>query len=197
MDRTLLRRTLAYLRPYIWPYFIGAMVCMVLFGSTNDGRDLAGVPTHKRGFALMFQDGQLFEHQSVGANIGYPLRLRRTPKHGTASRVRELLELVGLQGYADRAPATLSGGERQRVALARALAKQPKIAVLGQRQVVRADFNKDPICLALPVLSADCKPFGTAEVRNVDRAVRLLAQVKSPPDVLRFRKVRPRLAPGR
>ena len=45
-----------------------------------DGRDLAGTPTHKRGFALMFQDGQLFPHQSVAGNVGYPLRLRRTPR---------------------------------------------------------------------------------------------------------------------
>ena len=43
---------------------------------TYDGRDLARVPTHKRGFALMFQDGQLFEHLDVAANIAYPLRLR-------------------------------------------------------------------------------------------------------------------------
>ena len=41
-----------------------------------DGRDLAGTPTHRRGFALMFQDGQLFAHLDVAANIAYPLRLR-------------------------------------------------------------------------------------------------------------------------
>ena len=95
-----------------------------------DGHDLARVPTHKRGFALMFQDGQLFGHLSVGRNVGYALRLRRTP--GAAQRVEELLELVGLEGYADRLPATLSGGERQRVALARALAVQPRLLLLDE-----------------------------------------------------------------
>ncbi|ANH38088.1 Sulfate/thiosulfate import ATP-binding protein CysA [Nocardioides dokdonensis FR1436] len=95
-----------------------------------DGTDLGRVPTHKRGFALMFQDGQLFGHLTVGRNVGYALRLRRTP--GTAQRVEELLELVGLQGYADRLPATLSGGERQRVALARALAVQPRLLLLDE-----------------------------------------------------------------
>ena len=69
-----------------------------------DGADLGRVPTHKRGFALMFQDGQLFHHLTVARNIGYALRLRRTP--GAEARVEELLALVGLEGYADRLPAT-------------------------------------------------------------------------------------------
>ena len=54
-------------------------------GSRWDGDDLAGVPTHKRGFALMFQDGQLFSHLTVARNVGYALRLRRTPN--AAARV--------------------------------------------------------------------------------------------------------------
>ena len=58
-----------------------------------DGVDLAGTPTHKRGFALMFQDGQLFGHLTVARNVGYALRLRRTPN--AAARVRELLALTG------------------------------------------------------------------------------------------------------
>ncbi len=95
-----------------------------------DGSDLDGVPTHKRGFALMFQDGQLFGHLSVARNVGYALRLRRTPD--AAARVRELLALVGLEGYGDRLPATLSGGERQRVALARSLAVQPRLLLLDE-----------------------------------------------------------------
>jgi len=90
------------------------------------------VPTHKRGFALMFQDGQLFEHQSVARNVGYALRIRRRPRAEVARRVDELLDLVNLDAYADRAPSTLSGGERQRVALARALAVEPRLLLLDE-----------------------------------------------------------------
>ena len=97
-----------------------------------DGVDVTRLPTHRRGFALLFQDGQLFGHLSVADNIGYPLRLRRAHRETRRQRVGELLDLVGLAGYADRAPATLSGGERQRVALARALAVRPRLLLLDE-----------------------------------------------------------------
>ncbi len=63
-----------------------------------DGRDLRDVPTHRRGFALMFQDGQLFAQQSVADNVGYALRLRRVAPATVRARVVELLELVGSAG---------------------------------------------------------------------------------------------------
>ena len=96
------------------------------------GRDLAGTPTHRRGFALMFQDGQLFPQQSVAGNVGYALRLRRRPAREVARRVEELLELVGLPGFGGRSTTGLSGGERQRVALARALAVDPRLLLLDE-----------------------------------------------------------------
>jgi thiamine transport system ATP-binding protein len=97
-----------------------------------DGADLAGTPTHRRGFALMFQDGQLFDHLTVAGNIAYPQRLRGTSRRAAAAHAADLLELVGLTDHRDRLPRTLSGGERQRVALARALAAEPRLLLLDE-----------------------------------------------------------------
>ncbi|HEV7950564.1 MAG TPA: ABC transporter ATP-binding protein, partial [Glaciihabitans sp.] len=96
------------------------------------GEDITMVPVHKRGFALMFQDGQLFPHRSVAENIAYPLTIAGSTKQSSAARVAELLSLVGLPSMGDRRVTALSGGEQQRVALARALAAQPRLLLLDE-----------------------------------------------------------------
>ncbi len=94
--------------------------------------DITALPPHRRGFALMFQDGQLFPHRSVAQNIAYPLRIAKMARLQAASRVEELLELVGLPGWSERRVTELSGGEQQRVALARALAVRPRLLLLDE-----------------------------------------------------------------
>lgn len=93
------------------------------------GNDVSALPPQRRPCAMMFQSYALFPHLSVHENIAYGLR--RAGSY-TASRVAELLDLVGLTGLNARRPAQLSGGQQQRVALARALARKPPLLLLDE-----------------------------------------------------------------
>jgi molybdate transport system ATP-binding protein len=86
------------------------------------------LPAHQRRVGYVFQEGALFPHLSVAANIAFGLG--RTAEH--ASRVAEMIRRVGLAGLEDRRPGELSGGQKQRVALARALAPKPRLILLDE-----------------------------------------------------------------
>jgi len=86
----------------------------------------------RRDVAMVFQSYALYPHMNVRQNIGYGLKVRRTPKDEAKRRVEEVAALLGLEKLLDRRPAQLSGGQRQRVAMGRAIVREPKAFLMDE-----------------------------------------------------------------
>ena len=96
------------------------------------GRDVTDLAPRHRDIAMVFQSYALYPHMSVRQNLGYGLKVRRTPKAEIRKRVDEIAVLLGLDELLERKPAQLSGGQRQRVAMGRAIVRQPQAFLMDE-----------------------------------------------------------------
>ncbi len=90
------------------------------------------LPPSERDIAMVFQNYALYPHKTVGANMGFPLKMRGMEKAEIDTRVARAAEVLGLTPYLDRYPRALSGGQRQRVAMGRAIVRDPQVFLFDE-----------------------------------------------------------------
>jgi iron(III) transport system ATP-binding protein len=158
-----------------------------------DGPNVHVAPEARR-IGLVPQEGALFPHLDVGANLAFGLRGR--PKAHQHARIHQLLEMIGLPGYERRRPHELSGGQQQRVALARALAPEPVAVLLDEPfsaldASLRSDLRdevgatlREAGTTTILVTHDQTEALTMADVVAVMRAGRIV-QVGAPADVYR------------
>src|SRR5213083_669088 len=95
-------------------------------------REVTDLPPRARDIAMVFQSYALYPHMTVRQNLGYGLKVRKTPKREIGERVTRAAKTLGLDELLDRKPAALSGGQRQRVAMGRAIVREPKAFLMDE-----------------------------------------------------------------
>lgn len=127
-----------------------------------DGEDITGLPIHKRGTVIVFQDMRLFPHMTVEENVAFPLKMQGVSRSGRLEQARDLLEKVQMGGFRDRRPSELSGGQQQRAALARALAGQAPAPAPGRALFCPGRKSQRGYAESCPSVTAgipyDCDP---------------------------------------
>lgn len=96
------------------------------------GKVVNAVEPAKRGVAMVFQSYALYPHMTVAENMGFSLKLARTPKAEVHDRVSRAAAILRLENLLDRKPAQLSGGQKQRVAIGRAIVREPKVFLFDE-----------------------------------------------------------------
>jgi multiple sugar transport system ATP-binding protein len=102
-------------------------------GTLRIGQKVVNDQTPKdRDIAMVFQNYALYPHMTVAENIGFALKLRKTPKAEIQAKVKETAQILGLTEWLDRKPGQLSGGQRQRVAMGRAIVREPSVFLMDE-----------------------------------------------------------------
>ena len=97
-----------------------------------NGKNITGLPPHKREVNTIFQRYALFPHLNVYDNIAFGMRLKKKSEREVKETVQRMLSMVNLTGFSHRGVGQLSGGQQQRVAIARALANEPNVLLLDE-----------------------------------------------------------------
>jgi multiple sugar transport system ATP-binding protein len=102
-------------------------------GSIRIGeREVTRLQPGDRDLAMVFQNYALYPHMTVRQNLGYGLKVRKTPKKQINERVESIAQMLGLDQLLDRRPAQLSGGQMQRVAMGRAIVREPAAFLMDE-----------------------------------------------------------------
>ena len=96
------------------------------------GKEANDETPKERDIAMVFQNYALYPHMTVAENIGFALKLRKTPKDELNAKVKEAADILGLTEWLDRKPGQLSGGQRQRVAMGRAIVREPSVFLMDE-----------------------------------------------------------------
>ena len=94
--------------------------------------DVTNIDASERGVAMVFQSYALYPHMSVRENMGFGLKMNKTPKKEIDEKVKKASDILKLEPYLDRKPKSLSGGQRQRVAIGRAIVRGPEVFLFDE-----------------------------------------------------------------
>ena len=140
-----------------------------------DSKARINVPPYKRGIGYVFQEGRLFPHMNVRANLDYGRRM--TGQKRDEAVFTRVIELLGIGALLDRRPGALSGGERQRVAIGRALLMQPRLLLLDEPLASLDSARKAEIFPYLQLLRDEARvpmiyvSHSLAEIRRIANTV--------------------------